>query len=49
VVRSIAHDVVVMKDGQVVEQGAVEQILSSPSDPYTQQLLDAIPGAGIFA
>jgi peptide/nickel transport system ATP-binding protein len=49
VVRSIAHDVVVMKDGQVVEQGAVEQILRSPSDPYTQQLLDAIPGAGIFA
>jgi peptide/nickel transport system ATP-binding protein len=48
VVRSIAHDVVVMKDGQVVEQGAVEQILSSPSDPYTQQLLEAIPGAGIF-
>jgi peptide/nickel transport system ATP-binding protein len=49
VVRSIAHDVVVMKDGRVVEQGAVEQVLSSPSDPYTQQLLDAIPGAGIFA
>jgi peptide/nickel transport system ATP-binding protein len=48
VVHSIAHDVVVMKDGRVVEQGSVEQILSSPSDPYTQQLLEAIPGAGIF-
>jgi peptide/nickel transport system ATP-binding protein len=48
VVRSIAHDVVVMKDGRVVEQGPVEQVLSSPSDPYTRQLLDAIPGAGIF-
>jgi peptide/nickel transport system ATP-binding protein len=48
VVRSIAHDVVVMKEGRVVEQGPVEQVLGSPSDPYTRQLLDAIPGAGIF-
>jgi peptide/nickel transport system ATP-binding protein len=49
VVRSIAHDVVVMKEGRVVEQGPVEQVLSSPSDPYTRQLLDAIPGAGLFS
>jgi peptide/nickel transport system ATP-binding protein len=49
VVRSIAHDVVVMRDGRVVEHGPVDQVLGSPSDPYTQQLLDAIPGAGVFS
>jgi peptide/nickel transport system ATP-binding protein len=48
VVRSIAHEVVVMRDGRVVEQGAVDQVLGSPAHPYTQQLLDAIPGAGVF-
>jgi peptide/nickel transport system ATP-binding protein len=48
VVRSIAHDVVVMRGGRVVEQGAVDQVLNSPADPYTQQLLEAVPGAGVF-
>ncbi|WP_127360460.1 dipeptide ABC transporter ATP-binding protein [Actinacidiphila soli] len=48
VVRSIAHDVVVMRGGRVVEQGPVDQVLNSPADPYTQQLLEAIPGAGTF-
>jgi ABC-type glutathione transport system ATPase component len=49
VVRSIAHDVVVMRDGRVVEHGPVGQVLDSPEDPYTRQLLDAIPGAGVFS
>ncbi|SMD26540.1 ABC transporter ATP-binding protein [Kibdelosporangium aridum] len=49
VVRSIAHDVVVMRNGRVVEQGPVDQVLDSPADPYTRQLLDAIPGAGVFS
>ncbi|MDX6328744.1 MAG: oligopeptide transport system ATP-binding protein oppD [Streptomycetaceae bacterium] len=48
VVRSIAHDVVVMRGGRVVEQGPVDQVLNSPADAYTQQLLEAIPGAGMF-
>jgi peptide/nickel transport system ATP-binding protein len=45
VVRSLAHDVVVLREGRVVEQGPVDRVLTSPADPYTQQLLDAIPGA----
>jgi peptide/nickel transport system ATP-binding protein len=48
VVRQIAHDVVVMRAGRVVEQGEVTEILTDPADPYTRQLLDAIPGAGVF-
>jgi peptide/nickel transport system ATP-binding protein len=49
VVRSLAHHVLVMKDGRVVEQGPVDEVLTAPSDPYTRQLLDAVPGATAFA
>jgi len=49
VVRSIAHEVVVMREGRVVEQGPVTQVLTAPEQPYTRQLLDAIPGAGVFS
>ncbi|MEV6561803.1 dipeptide ABC transporter ATP-binding protein [Nocardia sp. NPDC051756] len=47
VVRALAHDVVVMRDGRVVEQGPVEEVLTAPADQYTRQLLDAIPGTGV--
>ncbi|WP_328608715.1 ABC transporter ATP-binding protein [Amycolatopsis sp. NBC_00345] len=49
VVRSLAHDVLVMKDGRVVEQGPVDEVLTAPADPYTRQLLAAVPGAAAFA
>ena len=42
-VRHISDEVVVMHRGKVVETGTVEDVLDSPSDPYTQQLLAAIP------
>lgn len=38
-----AQRVVVLKNGSVVEQGATAGILSSPSDPYTRQLLADAP------
>jgi len=41
VVRALSHDVLVMQAGQVVEQGATEQIFSHPQQPYTQTLLKA--------
>lgn len=47
VVRLIADDVSVMKDGVVVETGPVEQVFRSPRHDYTRQLLEAIPGAGL--
>jgi peptide/nickel transport system ATP-binding protein len=49
VVRTLAHDVLVMRDGRVVEHGPVERVLTAPTDEYTHQLLDAVPGASVFA
>ena len=43
VVRFMADEVIVMKDGEVVEQAGVEQILERPQQEYTRRLLDAIP------
>lgn len=44
VVASLADDILVMRDGQVVEQGAAAEVLGSPQHPYTQSLVDAVPG-----
>ncbi len=43
VVRFMADEVLVMKDGEVVEQAGVEQILDAPQQAYTRRLLGAIP------
>ncbi|HEY0578383.1 MAG TPA: ABC transporter ATP-binding protein, partial [Pseudonocardia sp.] len=49
VVREVSHDVVVMKQGQAVEQGPVAQVLGAPKAEYTRRLLAAVPGTGVFA
>ncbi len=43
VVKNLAHKVVVMQNGEVVEQGPTQQVLGNPEHPYTQKLLAAIP------
>jgi peptide/nickel transport system ATP-binding protein len=43
VVRFISDEVLVMKDGRVVEQAGADQILAAPKEAYTQRLLAAIP------
>ncbi|MDG2311448.1 MAG: ABC transporter ATP-binding protein [Flavobacteriales bacterium] len=43
VVRDIADFIVVMKDGEIVEQGECHAILDSPTHPYTLDLLNAKP------
>jgi len=45
VVADIANDVVVMFRGEIVETGALEQVLSNPQHPYTKALLDCVPDA----
>lgn len=43
VVAEIADDVIVMRKGEVVETGTVEDIFHRPQHPYTQMLLDSLP------
>jgi microcin C transport system ATP-binding protein len=43
IVRKIAQRVCVMKDGKIVEHGAVERVFTAPEHPYTQALLAAEP------
>lgn len=42
-VRSIADEVVVMKDGRVVEQGPKDDMFRPPHHPYTDLLLSSVP------
>jgi microcin C transport system ATP-binding protein len=41
VVRAMAHEVVVMKDGRVVESGPAAEVLAAPREAYTQVLVAA--------
>lgn len=42
-VRAIADDVVVMKNGRVVEQGLKSDVFAPPHDPYTELLISSVP------
>jgi len=44
IVRRFADRVCVMKDGVIVESGAVQTVFAAPAHPYTRMLLDAVPG-----
>jgi microcin C transport system ATP-binding protein len=41
VIQAMAHQVLVLKDGEVVEQGSREAVFSTPQHPYTLALLAA--------
>lgn len=41
VVRAMAHDLIVMQNGRVVEAGAAKNIFENPQEDYTKQLLEA--------
>ncbi len=45
-VAEMADRVMVMYAGRVIEQGTTEQVLSRPSHPYTQGLIDCLPELG---
>lgn len=44
VVASVAHQVLVLRQGQTVEQGSASQVFERPQAAYTRELIDAIPG-----
>jgi len=41
VVRAMSHEVLVMKDGKIIESGPAKQIFDSPKEEYTQTLMEA--------
>ncbi|MEM8498001.1 MAG: ABC transporter ATP-binding protein [Pseudomonadota bacterium] len=45
VVAQVADRVVIMYNGQIVEEGSVRKILGTPEHPYTRHLLTSFPGA----
>jgi peptide/nickel transport system ATP-binding protein len=49
VAAEIADRIVVMRHGEIVEQGRTQSVFRSPQHAYTRALLDAIPGRSLFA
>lgn len=47
VVRQTADDVVVMQKGAVVEQGTTDEIFDNPTQDYTKNLINSVPGMHI--
>jgi peptide/nickel transport system ATP-binding protein len=50
VAQALAEDAFVFKDGQVIERGAVRELLKSAKEPYTRTLIEAVragPAAGL--
>ncbi|MEO8716670.1 MAG: dipeptide ABC transporter ATP-binding protein [Burkholderiales bacterium] len=43
VVEYLAHEVAVMQQGKIVEQGSAVQVLGAPRHAYTKTLLEAVP------
>lgn len=42
-VESLCHQVIVMKDGEIVESGSAKDIFDNPKEQYTKELIAAIP------
>ncbi|MCG7508759.1 dipeptide ABC transporter ATP-binding protein [Mesorhizobium retamae] len=48
-VRQIAHRIIVMDSGKVVEEGPTRRILDAPEHAYTRSLIEAAPGIDVPA
>jgi peptide/nickel transport system ATP-binding protein len=43
VVDLVCDELIVLQHGRVVEQGATDEVIASPREPYTRRLLEAVP------
>ena len=41
--KRLCHRIVVMKDGEIVEQGETKQVFEQPKEDYTKRLMEAVP------
>jgi len=41
-VRALSDNIIVMKDGKIVEQGSADSIFNTPKQPYTKQLIKSV-------
>jgi oligopeptide transport system ATP-binding protein len=46
VVRQVTDDIIVMRQGKVVERGGTAKVLDDPADTYTKALLASVPRPG---
>jgi peptide/nickel transport system ATP-binding protein len=46
VVRQICDEIVVMRNGKIVESGSTEDVLCQPNEEYTRRLVDSVPRPG---
>jgi peptide/nickel transport system ATP-binding protein len=44
VIKYVCSHIAVVQGGQIVERGAVDDVLANPGHSYTRQLIDAVPG-----
>ncbi|MEH6582638.1 MAG: ABC transporter ATP-binding protein [Halioglobus sp.] len=49
VVRHIADRILVLYEGEIVEQGSGDALFNNPQENYTRQLLQSIPGRALLA
>lgn len=42
-VNHLCDRVIVMRHGEIVEQGPAQQVFTAPQHPYTKMLIDAVP------
>lgn len=43
VVRHIADEIIVLKQGELIESGAAEDVIANPTSSYTRKLIDSVP------
>ena len=43
VVKELCSQVLVMKEGKVIETGSAKEVFRNPKEPYTKELVEAIP------